>query len=186
MLDYHGPIPSCRERVPGGRQCPLGFAPACLPRCSFSPTTPSPAAEKTFQDDALNDAAITLEADLKDEAGTVEKPVIKLRQEADAAASRAQDLAGAADIYVQIVTVAPNDAAAWRRLADLWLTDPGHRRGRRLDALRAGDAPRPISPISARPRRTRSRPRWSRSPAPYGKRERVAPGAERAEARAHA
>src|SRR6266496_344847 len=43
-------------------------------------TTPSPAAPKTFQDDALDDAAVTLEADLKDEAGTVEKPVIKLKQ----------------------------------------------------------------------------------------------------------
>jgi len=47
-------------------------------------STPSPAADKTFQDEALDDAAVTLEADLKDEAGTVEKPVIKLKQEADA------------------------------------------------------------------------------------------------------
>ena len=86
-------------------------------------TTPSPAAEKTFQDDALNDAAITLEADLKDEAGTVEKPLVKLKQEADALI-KSQDLAGAADIYVQIVTVEPNDAKAWRRLADLWLLIP--------------------------------------------------------------
>src|SRR3989337_2463799 len=65
--------------------------------------TPSPAAEKTFQDDALDDAAITLQADLKDEAGTVEKPLLKLKQEADAAL-KAQDLEGAANIYVQIVT----------------------------------------------------------------------------------
>ena len=86
-------------------------------------TTPSPAAEKTFQDEALNDAATTLEADLKDEAGTVEKPLIKLRQEADGLI-KSQDLAGAADIYVQIVTVEPNDATAWRRLADLWLLIP--------------------------------------------------------------
>ena len=86
-------------------------------------TTPSPAAEKTFQDDALNDAAITLEADLKDEAGTVEKPLVKLKQEADGLI-KSQDLAGAADIYVQIVTVEPNDATAWRRLADLWLLIP--------------------------------------------------------------
>ena len=86
-------------------------------------TTPSPAAEKTFQDDALNDAAITLEADLKDEAGTVEKPLVKLKQEADALI-KSQDLAGAADIYVQIVTIEPNDAKAWRRLADIWLLIP--------------------------------------------------------------
>src|SRR5215471_4438165 len=86
-------------------------------------STPSPAAQKTFQDDALDDAAVTLEADLKDEAGTVEKPVIKLKQDADALI-REQDLESAADSYVQIVTVAPNDAKAWRRLADVWLLIP--------------------------------------------------------------
>ncbi len=86
-------------------------------------TTPSPAAEKTFQDDAFDDDAITLEADLKDEAGTVAKPLAKLKQEAEAL-FKSQDLAGAANIYVQIVTVAPNDAKAWRRLADIWLLIP--------------------------------------------------------------
>src|ERR1700674_1242172 len=86
-------------------------------------TTPTQAAQKTFQDDALDDAAITLEADLKDEAGTVEKPVIKLKQEGDALI-KGQDLEGAADVYVPIVTVAPDDAKAWRRLADIWLLIP--------------------------------------------------------------
>jgi hypothetical protein len=86
-------------------------------------TTPSPAAEKSFHDAALDDAAITLEADLNDEAGTVAKPVAKLKQEADALVNGG-DLAGAANIYVQIVTVAPGDASAWRRLAELWLLIP--------------------------------------------------------------
>ena len=86
-------------------------------------STSSPAADKTFQDEALDDAAVTLEADLKDEAGTVEKPVIKLKQEADALI-RDQDLEGAADTYTQIVSVAPNDSKAWRRLADVWLLIP--------------------------------------------------------------
>jgi hypothetical protein len=86
-------------------------------------TAPSLAAPKTFQDDALEDAAITLEADLKDEAGTVDKPVAKLKQEADALIKR-QDLDGAANLYVQIVTIAPDDAKAWRRLADIWLLLP--------------------------------------------------------------
>jgi len=86
-------------------------------------TTPSPAAEKIFQDDALDDAAITLEADLKDEAGSVTKPVAKLKQEAEAL-FKSQDLTGAANIYVQIVTVAPQDGNAWRRLADIWLLVP--------------------------------------------------------------
>ncbi len=86
-------------------------------------TTPSPAAEKIFQDDALDDAAITLEADLKDEAGTIEKPLAKLKQEAEALL-KSQDLEGAANIYVQIVTVAPKDAKSWRGLADIWLLIP--------------------------------------------------------------
>jgi uncharacterized protein YfaS (alpha-2-macroglobulin family) len=86
-------------------------------------TTPSPAAEKTFQDDALDDAAVTLEAELKDEAGAVTKPPAKLKQEAEALI-KAQDLPGAANIYVQIVSVAPDDAKAWRRLADIWLMIP--------------------------------------------------------------
>ncbi len=86
-------------------------------------STPAPAADKTFQDDALDDAAITLAADLKDESGTVELPVIKLKAEA-ATKLRAQDLGGAAFLYGQIVTVAPDDSAAWRRLAEIWLAIP--------------------------------------------------------------
>ncbi len=85
-------------------------------------TTPSPAAEKAFQDAALDDAAITLEADLKDEAGTVAKPPAKLKQDAEALL-KSQDPAGAANLYVQVVTVAP-DGRAWRRLADIWLLIP--------------------------------------------------------------
>ena len=88
-----------------------------------APLTPVQSAEKTFQDAALDDAAIKLEAELKEEAGTVEKPVIALKKDADAALKKG-DLETAADIYVQIVTVAPNDAQAWRRLADLWLKIP--------------------------------------------------------------
>jgi uncharacterized protein YfaS (alpha-2-macroglobulin family) len=86
-------------------------------------TTPSPAAEKTFHDDALDDAAITLESELKDEAGTVEKPLAKLTQEAEALLKR-QDLEAAANVYVQIVTLTPDDAKTWRRLADIWLLIP--------------------------------------------------------------
>jgi alpha-2-macroglobulin len=88
-----------------------------------TPLTSVQSAEKTLQDAALNDAAIKLEADLKDEAGTVEKPFITLRKDADAAL-RKGDVESAADIYVQIVSVAPNDATAWRRLADLWIKIP--------------------------------------------------------------
>lgn len=84
---------------------------------------PAQAAEKTFQDKSLDDAAITLENELKDEAGTVEKPVAKLNQEAEALLQN-REFQAAADLYVQIVSKAPNDAAAWRKLADVWLAIP--------------------------------------------------------------
>ena len=85
--------------------------------------TPSPAADKTFQDAALDDAAITLEAELKEQAGSVAKPLAKLKQEADALI-KSEDLEGAANVYAQIVAVAPNDAKDWRTLAGLWLLIP--------------------------------------------------------------
>jgi len=88
-----------------------------------APLIPVQSAEKTYQDTTLDDATIKLEADLKDEAGTVEKPVVALKKDADAALNK-NDLETAANIYVQIVTVAPNDVQAWRRLADLWLKIP--------------------------------------------------------------
>ena len=119
---------------------------------------PSPAAEKIFQDDALDDAAITLEADLKDEAGTVTKPVAKLKQEAEAL-FKSQDLTGAANIYVQIVTIAPQDGNAWRRLADIWLLIPATER-RRLDPHRARAHGGLYTPISARPRPRTNRLHW--------------------------
>ena len=81
------------------------------------------AADKTYEDDALDEAAITLAADLKNESGTVDRPVLMMKEEA-AAQIRKQNLGNAAFLYGQIVTVAPNDAAAWRRLADIWLAIP--------------------------------------------------------------
>ncbi len=84
---------------------------------------PASADDKAFEDDALDEAAITLAADLKNESGTVELPVIKLKEQA-AVQLRKQDLEGAAFTYGQIVTVAPEDSTAWRRLADIWLAIP--------------------------------------------------------------
>jgi len=81
------------------------------------------AADKTYQDDALDEAAITLKADLKNESGTIESPVSKLKEQA-AAELRKQQLGNAAFIYGQVVTAAPNDSAAWRRLANIWLAIP--------------------------------------------------------------
>ena len=86
-------------------------------------STPSPAADKTFQDDALDEAAITLEADIKNDVGAVELPLIKLKEQA-ATQLRKQDLEGAAFTYEQIIAVDPDDSSAWRRLADIWLAIP--------------------------------------------------------------
>ena len=87
------------------------------------PICATAAADKTYQDDALDEAAITLAADLKNESGTVELPVGKLKELA-AVELRKQNLGAAAFIYGQIVSVAPDDAEAWRRLADIWLAIP--------------------------------------------------------------
>src|SRR5579885_714421 len=115
--------PSARGRAPPEETMSAWFRAGLLAALFLVLATPIEAAKKTFQDTALDDAAITLIADLKDQAGTVEKPLIKLKQDADAAL-KSQDLSDAADIYVEIVTVAPDDAAAWRRLADIWLAIP--------------------------------------------------------------
>ena len=46
------------------------------------------AAEKPFQNSDLTDSAITLEAQIKSDAGTPTKPVAQIRRDADAAFSR--------------------------------------------------------------------------------------------------
>ena len=74
------------------------------------------AADKPFQRDDLADAAIKLEAQIKQDAGTVAKPLATLRREADAAFERRDNRAGM-QVLGQIVTIAPNDAANWLRLA---------------------------------------------------------------------
>ncbi|CCE10899.1 conserved exported hypothetical protein [Bradyrhizobium sp. STM 3843] len=74
------------------------------------------AAEKAFKRDDLADAAIKLEAQIKSEAGPVNKPVATLRNDADAAFRR-NDFRSGLQILGQIATTAPDDAANWLRLA---------------------------------------------------------------------
>jgi hypothetical protein len=74
------------------------------------------AAEKAFKRDHLGDAAIRLEAQIKSDAGRVAKPLAALRREVDAAFDR-HDYRSAFQLLGQIVTVAPDDSAAWLRLA---------------------------------------------------------------------
>ncbi len=74
------------------------------------------AADKPFQNKDLADSAITLEAQIKSDAGTQTKPVAQVRRDADAAFSRNDFRAGMA-LLGQIVAAAPNDSTTWLRLA---------------------------------------------------------------------
>jgi hypothetical protein len=74
------------------------------------------AADKPFQNKELADGAITLEAQIKSDAGTPTKPVVQIRRDADAAFARNDFRAGMA-LLGQIVAAAPNDGATWLRLA---------------------------------------------------------------------
>ena len=89
----------------------------------FVAFTPASSADKTFKNSSLDNATITLMADVKDEAGTVEKPVIALKKDADTDLKQG-NLEGAVDIYTQIVAVAPDDGQAWRRLANILIAIP--------------------------------------------------------------
>src|SRR5271170_3331334 len=74
------------------------------------------AAEKPFQNSDLADSAITLEAQIKSDAGTPVKPLPQVRRDADAAFTKNDFRAGMA-LLGQIVAAAPNDGATWLRLA---------------------------------------------------------------------
>ena len=72
--------------------------------------------DKPFQNGGLAAAAIKLEAQIKHDAGTVTKSVPTLRKEADAA-FRKRDYRNGMVVLGQMVTVAPDAASNWLRLA---------------------------------------------------------------------
>src|SRR5579863_4672419 len=74
------------------------------------------AAEKPFQNSDLADAAITLEAQIKSDAGAATKPLPQIRKDADAAFAKNDFRAGMA-LLGEIVAAAPNDSTTWLRLA---------------------------------------------------------------------
>src|SRR5580658_6956030 len=74
------------------------------------------AAEKPFQDPRLADAAVTLEAQIKQDAGTPAKPLAQIRRDADAAFTKNDFRSGMA-LLGRIVASAPSDSATWLRLA---------------------------------------------------------------------
>lgn len=77
---------------------------------------PALAADKEFKQEALDQAAIKLEDQIKIDAGTVAKPAAQLRKDADAAFQK-NDFRTGMVVLSQLVAVAPNDAANWLRLA---------------------------------------------------------------------
>jgi alpha-2-macroglobulin len=74
------------------------------------------AADKPFQNSDLADSAITLEAQIRSDAGAPTKPVAQIRHDADAAFSKNDFRSGMA-LLGQIVAAQPNDATTWLRLA---------------------------------------------------------------------
>ena len=89
-----------------------GLAAALL---AFAPISAG-AAEKPFQDQRLADSAVTLEAQIKEDAGKPAKPLAQIRRDADAAFTK-NDFRGGMALLGQIVAAAPNDSATWLRLA---------------------------------------------------------------------
>jgi uncharacterized protein YfaS (alpha-2-macroglobulin family) len=77
---------------------------------------PALAAGKAFQRDDLADAAIRLEAQIKSEAGAVNKPAATLKSEIDTALKR-NDLRGGLQLLGQLVAIAPQDSGGWLKLA---------------------------------------------------------------------
>jgi alpha-2-macroglobulin len=74
------------------------------------------AADKAFKRDDLADSAIKLEAQIKSEAGAVNKSASALRNDADAAFKR-NDYRTGLQIVGQIAATAPDDSGNWLRLA---------------------------------------------------------------------
>ena len=74
------------------------------------------AADKPLKQSALDEAAVKLEAQIKSDAGTVTKPPAALKRDADAAFQK-NDFRSGMLVLGQLVTVAPDDASSWLRLA---------------------------------------------------------------------
>ncbi|MGA2057956.1 MAG: alpha-2-macroglobulin [Bradyrhizobium sp.] len=77
---------------------------------------PAQAADKPFKRDDLADSAIKLEAQIKSEAGAVNKSGAALKGDADAAFKR-NDFKTGLQILGQIAATAPDDSGNWQRLA---------------------------------------------------------------------
>ncbi|HLH90695.1 MAG TPA: alpha-2-macroglobulin [Xanthobacteraceae bacterium] len=86
-----------------------------VPLVSAATTSPAPF-PKPFQRDDLADAAIRLEGQIKQDAGTIAKPLAALERQADDAFGR-NDYRAALAALGQAVTLDPQNTADWLRLA---------------------------------------------------------------------
>ena len=93
-----------------------GLAAALMALACVPASVSASAADKAFKRGDLDDAAIKLEAQIKTDAGTVTKSAATLRHDADAAFQK-NDYRTGMTVLGQLVTVAPNDATSWLRLA---------------------------------------------------------------------
>ncbi|MBZ0148968.1 MAG: alpha-2-macroglobulin family protein, partial [Pseudorhodoplanes sp.] len=96
--------------------------------------------QKAFEREDLADAAIRLEAQIKADAGLVQKPAPQLRREAEAAFQK-NDFRGGLQMLGQAIASAPEDAGTWLRLARaVMLIRPNDDRERTLLYERAATA----------------------------------------------
>ncbi len=93
-----------------------GLAAALIAFALALALVPALAADKAFMRKDLDEAAIKLEAQIKSDAGTVTKDAATLKRAADAA-FQSRDFRTGMLVLGQIVSVTPNDAASWLRLA---------------------------------------------------------------------
>ncbi len=93
-----------------------GLAAALLALVSIPAMNSALAADKAYQNSELAEQAIKLEAQIKTDAGTVTKPAVTLRKDADTAFQK-NDFRTGMTVLGQAVAVAPEDAATWLRLA---------------------------------------------------------------------
>ncbi len=77
---------------------------------------PSLAADKAFERKDFDDAAIKLEAQIKTDAGKVNKPAATLRREAETAFRKKEYRTGMV-VLSQAIAAAPNNATTWLQLA---------------------------------------------------------------------
>ncbi|MGE3147898.1 MAG: MG2 domain-containing protein [Pseudorhodoplanes sp.] len=132
-----------------GRRAALAFARALLIAISASggllclsafAHSSAFAADKAFTRDDLADATVRLEAQIKTDAGKVDKAPPVLRRDAEAAFAR-NDFRGGLQLLGQLVAIAPDDASNWLRLARaVQALRPTDQRERTLLLERAGTA----------------------------------------------